>query len=103
MCGRVTIAILPSLPLLPPSQIPGRTFPVDILYTRNPCEDYVDSAVKQVIQIHLQPSIGDMLVFMPGQEEIETTCDVIAGNILYLHTVDSFNFAKILVLLSVAG
>lgn len=60
-------------------QIPGRTFPVDILYTRNPCEDYVESAVKQAIQIHLQPSNGDMLIFMPGQEEIETTCDVISG------------------------
>ena len=60
-------------------KIPGRTFPVDILYSRNPCEDYVESTVKQAIQIHLQPSIGDILIFMPGQEEIETTCDVITG------------------------
>ena len=66
-------------PLLPTSQIPGRTFPVDLMFSRNPCEDYVESAVKQVVQIHLQPSMGDILVFMPGQEEIEVTCDVIAG------------------------
>ena len=59
--------------------IPGRTFPVDVLYSRNNCEDYVESAVRQVIQVHLQPSIGDILVFMPGQEEIVTTCEVIAG------------------------
>ena len=39
----------------------------------------MESTVKQVIQIHLQPSVGDMLIFMPGQEEIETTCDVISG------------------------
>ena len=52
---------------------------MDILYSRNPCEDYVESTVKQAIQIHLQPSIGDILIFMPGQEEIETTCDVITG------------------------
>lgn len=64
---------------LPTSQIPGRTFPVDLMFSRNPCEDYVESAVKQVVQIHLQPSMGDILVFMPGQEEIEVTCDVIAG------------------------
>ncbi|KAL5467249.1 hypothetical protein EMCRGX_G031450 [Ephydatia muelleri] len=57
--------------------IPGRTFPVEVLYTRNPCEDYVESAVRQAIQIHLQPSVGDILIFMPGQEEIEVTCDVI--------------------------
>lgn len=49
------------------------------MFSRNPCEDYVESAVRQVIQIHLQPSMGDILVFMPGQEEIEVTCDVIAG------------------------
>lgn len=51
------------------------------MYTQNPCDDYVDSAAKQCIQIHLTPSQGDILVFMPGQEEIETTCDVIAGDL----------------------
>ena len=69
---------LPSPPLFPP-QIPGRTFPVDVLYSRNACEDYVESSVKQAVQIHLQPSRGDILMFMPGQEEIEVTCDSIAG------------------------
>jgi len=76
------ISLSPSVPTsLSPSssKIPGRTFPVDVLFSRNPCEDYVESAVRQVIQIHLQPSMGDILVFMPGQEEIEVTCDVIAG------------------------
>ena len=53
---------------------------MDILYTRNPCEDHVESAVKQAVQIHLQPSMGDILIFMPGQEEIEVTCDVISGD-----------------------
>jgi pre-mRNA-splicing factor ATP-dependent RNA helicase DHX38/PRP16 len=62
-------------------QIPGRTFPVDILYGRNPCEDYVESSVKQAVQIHLQPSRGDMLIFMPGQEEIEVTCDSITDRL----------------------
>ena len=52
---------------------------MDVVYSRNMCEDYVDSAAKQALQIHLQPSIGDILIFMPGQEEIETTCEVIAG------------------------
>ena len=33
--------------------IPGRTFPVDVLYSKNPVEDYVDAAVKQSLQIHL--------------------------------------------------
>lgn len=64
---------------VPVFSIPGRTFPVDVLYSRNNCEDYVESAVRQAVQIHLQPSLGDILIFMPGQEEIITTCEVIAG------------------------
>jgi pre-mRNA-splicing factor ATP-dependent RNA helicase DHX38/PRP16 len=66
---------------VPVFNIPGRTFPVDILYGRNPCEDYVESSVKQAVQIHLQPSRGDMLIFMPGQEEIEVTCDSITDRL----------------------
>lgn len=30
----------------PVFNIPGRTFPVDVLYSRATCEDYVDAAVK---------------------------------------------------------
>jgi hypothetical protein len=39
--------------------IPGRTFPVDIFFSKDPVEDYVDVAVKQALQIHLQPNEGE--------------------------------------------
>ncbi|GAA5909863.1 hypothetical protein JCM6882_002035 [Rhodosporidiobolus microsporus] len=58
--------------------IPGRTFPVDVLFSKTPCEDYVDSAVKQALQIHISHPPGDMLIFMTGQEDIECTCEVIS-------------------------
>eukprot|EP00842_Homolaphlyctis_polyrhiza_P001922 jgi/Hompol1/2730/HPOL_005717-RA len=58
--------------------IPGRTFPVDIRFSKNPCEDYVDAAVRQVLEIHLSHPPGDILVFMTGQEDIDATCAVIA-------------------------
>ncbi|MBW0470135.1 hypothetical protein O181_009850 [Austropuccinia psidii MF-1] len=61
----------------PDFTIPGRTFPVDILFSKTPCEDYVDSAVKQALQIHLSCPPGDILIFMTGQEDIEVTCQVI--------------------------
>ncbi|KAF9513871.1 hypothetical protein BS47DRAFT_1295708 [Hydnum rufescens UP504] len=61
----------------PTFTIPGRTFPVEIFHSKSPCEDYVDSAVKQVLQIHLSLPPGDILVFMTGQEDIEVTCQVI--------------------------
>ncbi|CAD0200613.1 unnamed protein product [Chrysodeixis includens] len=35
-----------------------------------------DVAVK-ALQIHLQPDEGDILIFMPGQEDIEVTCEVL--------------------------
>merc|ERR1719228_2264995 len=62
---------------VPTFKIPGRTFPVDIMYSKNTVEDYVDAAVKQAIQVHLSADEGDMLIFMPGQEDIEVTCETI--------------------------
>lgn len=64
--------------------IPGRTFPVDVLFSKTPCEDYVESAVKQVLSIHLSHGPGDVLVFMTGQEDIEVTCEVVAERLSQL-------------------
>lgn len=69
----------------PEYTIPGRTFPVDVLWSKSPCEDYVDSAVKQVLTIHLGQGPGDILVFMTGQEDIEITCEVIAERLKQLN------------------
>lgn len=63
--------------IVPIFQIPGRTFPVEVLYSKTTVEDYVDAAVKQAVQIHLGAPEGDVLVFMPGQEDIDATCDMI--------------------------
>jgi pre-mRNA-splicing factor ATP-dependent RNA helicase DHX38/PRP16 len=65
--------------------IPGRTFPVDIQYSRSPCEDYVDSAVKQVLAIHVSQGPGDILVFMTGAEDIEITCELVAERLKLLN------------------
>lgn len=62
---------------VPVFTIPGRTFPVELFFSRNVVEDYVEAAVKQALQIHLQADEGDILVFMPGQEDIEVTCELI--------------------------
>ena len=57
---------------VPIFNIPGRTFPVETLYSKTPVEDYVEGAVKQALAIHIAYPPGDILVFMTGQEEIET-------------------------------
>jgi pre-mRNA-splicing factor ATP-dependent RNA helicase DHX16 len=51
--------------------IPGRRYPVDILYTKLPEADYLGAAIATVMQIHLTQPPGDVLVFLTGQEEIE--------------------------------
>ncbi|KAM7515656.1 hypothetical protein LguiA_005239 [Lonicera macranthoides] len=54
--------------------IPGRTYPVEILYTKQPESDYLDAALITVMQIHLTEPEGDILVFLTGQEEIDHAC-----------------------------
>jgi pre-mRNA-splicing factor ATP-dependent RNA helicase DHX38/PRP16 len=64
------------------------------LFLQTPAQDYVEAAVKQVLAIHLQSPpglgggflfvfsllffvvsfLGDILVFMTGQEDIEAVC-----------------------------
>ncbi|WFD30819.1 RNA helicase [Malassezia sp. CBS 17886] len=57
--------------------IPGRTYPVEILYTKEPEADYLDAALITVMQIHLSEPPGDVLVFLTGQEEIDTSCEIL--------------------------
>ncbi|KGG50765.1 hypothetical protein DI09_56p30 [Mitosporidium daphniae] len=58
---------------VPIFKIPGRTFPVSTFYSKVPCEDYVDAAVRKALEIHISSGPGDVLIFMTGQEDIEAT------------------------------
>ena len=53
----------------------GRRYPVDIYYTKAPEADYIDACVVTILQIHVTQPLGDILVFLTGQEEIEA-CQV---------------------------
>src|ERR1700753_4439904 len=57
--------------------IPGRTFPVEILYSREPESDYVDSALVTVLQIHITEPAGDILLFLTGRDEIDSSCEIL--------------------------
>ncbi|KAL1894820.1 DEAH-box ATP-dependent RNA helicase prp43 [Ceratocystis pirilliformis] len=54
--------------------VPGRTHPVEIFYTPEPERDYVEAAIRTVLQIHASEPTGDILVFLTGEEEIEDAC-----------------------------
>jgi pre-mRNA-splicing factor ATP-dependent RNA helicase DHX15/PRP43 len=55
-------------------KLPDRTHPVEVLYTQEPEPDYVEAAVRTVLMIHLAEDPGDILLFLPGEEEIVDAC-----------------------------
>ncbi len=63
----------------------GRMYPVDALYLEEPSEDYVERAVKTVFDIHANEADGDVLIFLTGREEIDTTIQMIADRAASLH------------------
>ncbi|KAK6639603.1 Pre-mRNA-splicing factor ATP-dependent RNA helicase dhx15 [Polyplax serrata] len=66
----------------PLMNVPGRTHPVEIFYTPEPEKDYLEAAIRTVIQIHMCEEIsGDILLFLTGQEEIEDACKKIKREI----------------------
>ncbi|KAK4634213.1 putative ATP-dependent RNA helicase DHX35 [Fulvia fulva] len=68
----------------PPGRIisvEGRAFPVDLHYLLEPCEDYLERAVKTVFDVHSSGPEGDILVFLTGREEIETMIEMIADRL----------------------
>ncbi len=65
----------------PLMKVPGRLHPVEIFYTQEPERDYLEAAIRTVVQIHICEAPGDILVFLTGEEEIEDACRKIAREI----------------------
>ena len=51
--------------------VEGRKYPVQRNYLRTACEDVVDAIIRCCVQINSGEQMGDILCFMPGQEEID--------------------------------
>ncbi len=58
-------------------EIPGRLYDVDIRYAQQADPDYLDAAVITAMQIHFHEPPGDILIFLTGQEEIDTACETL--------------------------
>jgi len=52
--------------------VKGRQHPVTIYHTATSQPDYVDAAMRTFFQIHTDQPPGDVLIFLPGQEDIES-------------------------------
>ena len=66
----------------PVFKIPGRPWSVDICHEQNPVEDPGAKTVEKVIEVHLTELAGDILVFLPGQEEIEAVCTALSRQMM---------------------
>lgn len=64
----------------------GRQHPVELLYAALPQDSYLDAALNTVLQVHLEQEPGDVLVFLTGQEEIDSLHQLLKHR--YVHQVD---------------
>ncbi|XP_042239234.1 pre-mRNA-splicing factor ATP-dependent RNA helicase DHX16-like [Homarus americanus] len=62
-------------------RIPGRRYPVHIYYTKSPEANYIDAAAVTILQIHITQHLGDILLFLTGQEEIEACQEILTERI----------------------
>ena len=72
----------------PVIEVSGRMYPVEVRYSSDDTDDaedestHVDMAVDTVERLHRQTASGDILVFMPTEQDILETCDLISGRYL---------------------
>lgn len=71
--------------------VEGRNYPVDIFYKLESVPDYVKASVDTAIKIHLNEAPGDILIFLTGQEEVET-----AASMLKDYSRDMKNNSKVM-------
>lgn len=59
--------------------IPGRRYPVDIYYTKAPEANYLAAAITTIMQIHVTQDKGDILLFLTGQDEIDSAVETLTA------------------------
>ncbi|KAI8997091.1 P-loop containing nucleoside triphosphate hydrolase protein [Pilobolus umbonatus] len=57
--------------------VSGRLYPVAVMFTIEPQPDYLDACLVSIFQIHVNNPKGDILVFLPGQDAIESLSSLV--------------------------
>ncbi|KAL6574055.1 ATP-dependent RNA helicase [Orobanche hederae] len=57
--------------------VEGRGFNVEIFYVEEPVSDYIRAAVSTVVSIHDEEPMGDILVFLTGQDDIDAAIQLL--------------------------
>lgn len=69
--------INPELTAIAILALEGRTYPVEIEYSNEPVQDYLIRAAEVVYDIHTRENHGDILIFLPGSDDIRTCIDYV--------------------------
>lgn len=59
--------------------IEGKMYPVERYYIDKAADDIIDAMVKSVIQVNQGEQSGDILCFLPGQEDIDKVVDILTN------------------------
>ena len=66
----------------PTLHVEGRCFPVDIQFAvKTETRAYVEKAVEHAVKIHASQPLGDILVFLTGEEEIQRACRLMGDRV----------------------
>lgn len=68
-------------PQAPLVHISGRMFGVEVYHSRMPEANYVEACIRTATQIHLYEGEGDILIFLTGEDEIETVVERLQNGI----------------------
>ncbi|KAJ6898404.1 pre-mRNA-splicing factor ATP-dependent RNA helicase DEAH4 [Populus alba x Populus x berolinensis] len=55
----------------PVLNVPGKLYPVEILYSEERPKSYIESSLRTAMDIHVREPEGDVLIFMTGQDDID--------------------------------
>ena len=61
----------------PVFKIHGRQWPVEIYQTKAPVPDYIDAVADTIMQIHMKETAGDILVFLPGDQQAQEVHEIL--------------------------
>jgi HrpA-like RNA helicase len=64
-------------------KIGGRTYLIEDIYLDDDVINYVQAAVAKAVEIHKRKEIGDILVFLTGQEEIDSAINELRQQLGY--------------------
>uniref|UniRef100_A0A3B0MGN5 RNA helicase n=1 Tax=Theileria annulata TaxID=5874 RepID=A0A3B0MGN5_THEAN len=74
-------------------KIPGRSFPVEIFHSKEQEFDYLETSLITILNIHLNEKPGDILLFLTGEEDIETGIKILEER---LNKLKNMNIPKLL-------